>query len=85
MLALALPVVASELGWMAMGLVDTMMVGPQFPRGTLPTSIAPRSGAAIMRAFPAMSIIGSWIPRVPALISGETAVNTNGDKSGIAV
>lgn len=27
MLALALPVAAAELGWMAMGLVDTMMVG----------------------------------------------------------
>jgi MATE family multidrug resistance protein len=27
MLALALPVVVSELGWMAMGVVDTMMVG----------------------------------------------------------
>lgn len=27
MLALALPVVVSELGWMAMGLIDTMMVG----------------------------------------------------------
>ncbi len=28
MLGLALPVVVAELGWMAMGLVDTVMVGP---------------------------------------------------------
>ena len=27
MLALAIPVVAAELGWVAMGTVDTMMVG----------------------------------------------------------
>ena len=27
MLALAVPVVLAELGWMAMGVVDTMMVG----------------------------------------------------------
>ncbi len=30
-LKLALPVVAAELGWMAMGIVDTMMVGPLGP------------------------------------------------------
>jgi MATE family multidrug resistance protein len=29
--ALAVPVVAAELGWMAMGLVDTLMVGPLGP------------------------------------------------------
>jgi len=27
MLSLALPVVAAEVGWMAMGVVDTVMVG----------------------------------------------------------
>lgn len=31
MLRLALPVIAAELGWMAMGLVDTLMVGPLGP------------------------------------------------------
>lgn len=31
MLALAAPVVLAELGWMAMGLVDTLMVGPLGP------------------------------------------------------
>lgn len=30
-LKLAVPVVAAELGWMAMGIVDTMMVGPLGP------------------------------------------------------
>ena len=33
MLALALPVVLAELGWMAMGVVDTMMVGRVERRG----------------------------------------------------
>ena len=28
MLRLALPVVVAELGWMAMGIVDTIVVGP---------------------------------------------------------
>ena len=31
LLALALPVILAEIGWMAMGLVDTIMVGPLGP------------------------------------------------------
>jgi MATE family multidrug resistance protein len=31
MLRLALPVIAAEIGWMSMGLVDTLMVGPLGP------------------------------------------------------
>lgn len=31
MIRLALPVIAAELGWMAMGVVDTLMVGPLGP------------------------------------------------------
>ena len=31
MLRLALPVIAAEMGWMAMGIVDTLMVGPLGP------------------------------------------------------
>ena len=31
MFALAMPVVIAEIGWMAMGLVDTLMVGPLGP------------------------------------------------------
>ena len=31
MLRLALPVIAADLGWISMGLVDTLMVGPLGP------------------------------------------------------
>jgi MATE family multidrug resistance protein len=31
MFGLALPVVIAELGWMTMGMVDTLMVGPLGP------------------------------------------------------
>ena len=51
MVALAVPVVLSELGWMAQGVVDTIMVGgwdrrPSAPlRWAMPSATRPRCSA----------------------------------------
>ncbi|MFN7976621.1 MAG: MATE family efflux transporter [Vicinamibacterales bacterium] len=47
MLRLALPVVLAELGWMAMGIVDTIMVAPLGPSAIAATGI----GAGVHVAF----------------------------------
>ncbi len=40
MLRLAIPVVLAELGWMAMGVVDTIMVGPLGPEAIAAAGIS---------------------------------------------
>ena len=40
MLALAAPVVVAELGWIAMGIVDTLMVGGSAPKQSAPWASA---------------------------------------------
>ena len=47
MLRLAVPVVMAELGWMAMGVVDTLMVGPLGPEAISAVGV----GAAMHIAF----------------------------------
>ncbi len=47
MLRLAIPVVMAELGWMAMGVVDTLMVGPLGPEAISAVGV----GAAMHIAF----------------------------------
>jgi MATE family multidrug resistance protein len=47
MLRLAVPVVMAELGWMAMGVVDTLMVGPLGPEAITAVGV----GAAMHIAF----------------------------------
>jgi multidrug resistance protein, MATE family len=47
MLRLAIPVVLAELGWMAMGVVDTIMVGPLGPEAIAATGV----GTSLHMAF----------------------------------
>ena len=47
MLRIAVPVILAELGWMAMGVVDTIMVGPLGPAAIAATGI----GSALHMAF----------------------------------
>jgi multidrug resistance protein, MATE family len=47
MLRLAVPVILAELGWMAMGVVDTIMVGPLGPAASAATGI----GTSLHMAF----------------------------------
>ena len=47
MLRLAVPVVMAELGWMAMGVVDTLMVGPLGPEAISAVGV----GASMHIAF----------------------------------
>ena len=51
MLALAWPVVVAELGWMFMGIVDTIMVGPRVAGGH-------RRGRSRQHVFVAFAIFG---------------------------
>src|SRR6185503_1077989 len=51
MLRLAVPVILAEIGWMAMGLVDTLMVGPLGPAAIGATGM----GSAV---FMAIAIFG---------------------------
>ncbi|MGH9202806.1 MAG: MATE family efflux transporter, partial [Vicinamibacterales bacterium] len=47
MLRVAIPVVLAELGWMFMGVVDTVMVGPLGPQAIAATGI----GTSLHMAF----------------------------------
>src|SRR4051812_8144300 len=51
LLALALPVILAEIGWMSMGLVDTVMVGPLGPAAIAATGM----GSGV---FTAVAIFG---------------------------
>ena len=56
MLRLALPVVLAELGWMAMGIVDTIMVAPLGPSAIAAAGI----GTSVHMAF---AVFAAWLLR----------------------